>query len=440
MTDVSFTIQFPRFDTSPRKVEIETGITVIYGESGVGKSVICRWLSSGKEPETAVNFTLSRIRGIDDAMLVMQDPDDQIVAPTIYSELAFNLENLGWESEKIRERIEETVALFELEWDLHRHPATLSGGEREILNLATTLSVKPSLVVLDDALAFLSNENKLRMLSILGDYCQEDKASVIWLTPAPLDLQYGTQALELTLDGLKPAELQDHKRFRAIDVPPGRARLEFRKITFGYGREENLFSDQTIVVDSFRSLALLGDNGAGKSTLGSIIVGSLAPQHGESILALNHRQKVRIGFLPQSPERFFGGWTAGQIVEELMEHGLLSKRQFRELTESLRKYQISWDLIHDRPVYNLRISVVRIALTVLMCCASYDVVILDEPLFSLGVFQRRLFLEILEQYLKEKHLILITHSDRLAEAVCDRSVVIRDGELRQDQFTRISHA
>lgn len=419
---------------------MKTGINVIYGESGVGKSALCRWLSSGQEPEAALNFTLSRIKGIDNVMLVMQDPDDQIVAPTVYAELAFNLENLGWESKSIRRRIRQTVADFGLEWDLGRHPATLSGGEREILNLATALSVQPSLLLLDDSLAFLSDINKSRMLAILDDYCQTNEASVVWVTPAPWDLQYGTQAFELTLDGLKPTELQDHKRFRAIDLPPGRARLEFRKITFGYGREEDLFADQTIVVDSFRSLALLGDNGAGKSTLGSIIVGSLAPKQGRSVITLDRSQKVTTGFLPQSPERFFGGWTPDQIVEELMEHGLMSKRQFRELTESLKKYQISWELIHDRPVYSLRISVVRIVLTVLMCCASYNVLILDEPLFSLGVVQRRLFLEILEQYLKEKHLILITHSNRLAEAVCDRSVAIRDGELRQDQFTRISHA
>jgi len=440
VTDVSFTIQFPRFDTSPRKVEIETGINVIYGESGVGKSALCHWLSSAKEPETTTNFTLLRIRDVDDGMLVMQDPDDQIVAPTVYSELAFNLENLGWESKKIRERIRETVTQFELEWDLDRHPATLSGGEREILNLATALSVKPTLLVLDDALAFLSDVNKSKMLSLLGDYCQKNEASVLWVTPVPWDLQYGTQTLELTLDSLKPAKMRHDKRFKAIDLIPGSARLEFRKLTFGYDREGELFSDQTIVVDSFRSLALLGDNGAGKSTLGSIIVGSLSPQQGESIIALSHNRKVKIGFLPQSPERYFGGWTMDEIADELIDHGLLTDHQLAGLIESLRKYQISWELIHDQPVYSLRISVVRIALTALMCCASYDVVILDEPLFSLGVVQRRLFLEILEKYLREKHLILITHSNRLAEAVCDRSVIIENGQLRQGRLTRKSHA
>ena len=79
--------------------------------------------------------------------MVLQDPDDQIVAPTLFRELAFNFENLGMESKEINQAISRTVDRSDLQFDLNRHPANLSGGEKELVNLATALSTNPKLLI-----------------------------------------------------------------------------------------------------------------------------------------------------------------------------------------------------------------------------------------------------------------------------------------------------
>ena len=102
MTEIRFVIQFIKFDTPPIQLRLGPGIHLIYGESGVGKSALCRHLASPKKNLEQHNFKLSRISGYNSPMMVFQDPDVQIVAPTVGRELAFNLENLGWKSTSIQ--------------------------------------------------------------------------------------------------------------------------------------------------------------------------------------------------------------------------------------------------------------------------------------------------------------------------------------------------
>ena len=140
MIDISFVIQFPKFDALSQKVQLTRGIHIIYGESGVGKSSLARRMASFSHESDQSNYFLSRISGYDSPMIIAQDPDSQIIAPTVARELAFNLENAGWPTEKIQHRIQIMVEKFDFTFDLERHPSTLSGGEREILNLTSALA------------------------------------------------------------------------------------------------------------------------------------------------------------------------------------------------------------------------------------------------------------------------------------------------------------
>ena len=129
MIEISFVIQFTKFDTLPQKVQLMRGIHIIYGESGVGKSNPGRRLASLSHESAHSNFFLSRISGYDSPMIIAQDPDSQIIAPTVARELAFNLENAGWPAEKIQHTIQIMVEKFDFTFELERHPSTLSGGE-----------------------------------------------------------------------------------------------------------------------------------------------------------------------------------------------------------------------------------------------------------------------------------------------------------------------
>ena len=106
MIEISFVIQFPNFYALSQKVKLTRGIHIIYGESGVGKSSLGRRMAPLSHESDQSNFFLSRISGYDSPMIIAQDPDSQIIAPTVARELAFNLENAGWPAHKIQHKIQ----------------------------------------------------------------------------------------------------------------------------------------------------------------------------------------------------------------------------------------------------------------------------------------------------------------------------------------------
>lgn len=438
VTELSFTIQFPKFDTPPLKITFEHGIHVIYGESGIGKSLLCRCIVSSGDVPGKKTFTLTRVSLPANPVLVMQNPDDQIVAPTICRDLAFNLENLGWDSERIARNMKRTVERFRFSWDLERHPGTLSGGERELLNFATALSVDPDVIAIDDSMAFLSDSNKRAVLDILNDYCQRSGAVILWITSSVEDLRLGTTAWELCLNKMTQQvdNYRDSDRYYPVGV--GRVVLAINNLSFSYDGSRQLFERQNLTVGPFRSLAILGENGSGKSTLGHLLTRMVDARPGTVDLTFEDGKQPRIGFLPQTPERILGGRTFQEILQELIQNGLFKEGNKSLLKDRLRDFQVSWDLVSGRPTHVEKLSIVRVVMVVIMFLAEYDVVILDEPTFSLGANQKRKLMEFFHSFMRKKHLVIISHSAGIANAICDHGVAIRNGEIFETQLEKSS--
>lgn len=440
MTELSFTIRFPKFNTPPTTITLKSGIHLIYGESGVGKSHFCRCFVSSRDFCEEKTFVLSNISPVKRPMLVTQNPDDQIVAPTIYRELAFNLENLGWNPESIAAKVENIVSTFNLACDLERHPNTLSGGEKELLNLATALSSSPDLMVIDDGLAFLSDSNKKMAVEFLEEYCNKEKAVVLWITSNVSDFKYSEKTWELWLNRLTPEIKDSEPLMNEYLLSPGNMLLEIRELVFGFEERKPLFVDQNLTAGPFRSLALLGENGSGKSTLGHLLVGIVEPLNGEVFLTFKDGRNPKVGFLLQTPERILGGQTFSELLDELIRNKLFQKEKKSRLKSALRDFQISWELICQRPIYRLRLSIVRIALVVIMFLANYDIVILDEPMFSLGESQKRKLIYFIRKFMSRKHLLFISHSELIAKEVCDLALNIKNGRIVKRQIKRGMYA
>lgn len=426
MTEVSFLIQFPKFDVPSRKVHLRTGIHVIYGESGVGKSGLGRRMVSLSHESDHPNFNLSRISGFISPMIVAQDPDAQIVAPTVARELAFNLENAGWPAEKIQHRIKIVAERFNFSFGLERHPSMLSGGERELLNLASALTSSPDFLIIDDGLSFLSEQSKKMCVTILKEWCERFNAVVLWLTSDPSDLQYSENGWQLCLDHLEHLEKRLEKIYPKISIPPGKLSLKFNKLSFAYPNSGQLFNDQCLQLKKIRSLAVIGENGSGKSTLGALLSQMETPHAGDIKIEIYDRSPS-LAYLPQSPERLFGGYTPEEMAKMILLEGLASDDFAHQITDSLASFQIPWIRISQTPLHLLSLSESRIVLIVMLSQAKYELLILDEPMFSLGVQQKKKMIEFLGAVLSNKHLIFVTHDEMEAAALSETTLVIANG-------------
>ena len=142
-------------------LDIKEGtLNVICGRSGCGKSTLLRQMKSvlaphgerkgmifykGKPLAELEHRTQSKEIGF-----VMQNPDNQIVTDKVWHELAFGLESLGYDNATIRLRVAEMASYFGIHRWFYREVKELSGGQKQLLNLAAIMAMHPSLLILDE--------------------------------------------------------------------------------------------------------------------------------------------------------------------------------------------------------------------------------------------------------------------------------------------------
>ena len=142
-------------------LEIEQGsYVVICGKSGCGKTTLLRHLKSALTPhgERAgrvlfEGVPLEEVSQRDQSAkigFVMQNPDAQIVTDKVWHELAFGLESLGCDKDSMRFRTAEMASYFGIESWFHKDVRDLSGGQKQLLNLASIMAMRPSALILDE--------------------------------------------------------------------------------------------------------------------------------------------------------------------------------------------------------------------------------------------------------------------------------------------------
>ena len=133
---------------------------VLCGKSGCGKTTLLRHLKTSLEPSGersgSVLFAgrkLSEVALREQAAaigFVLQNPDNQIVTDKVWHELAFGLESLGRSQQTIRLRVAEMASFFGIQEWYHKKVIELSGGQKQLLNLAAVMAMQPQLLVLDE--------------------------------------------------------------------------------------------------------------------------------------------------------------------------------------------------------------------------------------------------------------------------------------------------
>lgn len=140
---------------------------LLRGRSGSGKSTLLAILA-GLAPEyvagelSGERELFSRRRGV-----VLQNPEAQVVTPTVEEEVAFALENQGKDPSWIRRRVRETLEALGIAHLADRHPLTLSGGECQRVSLAAALAMEPEVLFLDEPTSYLDEESSKRFFLAL---------------------------------------------------------------------------------------------------------------------------------------------------------------------------------------------------------------------------------------------------------------------------------
>lgn len=135
------------------------------GPTGSGKTTLLRLLNKGIQPEGEkkgeISYEGSFIEEIEedkmikDIAMVFQDPDDQIVMERVWQEMVFAMENMGYETGTIQRRLAEVVNYFAIEPWLTQPVNQLSGGQKQLLNLASVMMLRPRVLLLDEPTAQL---------------------------------------------------------------------------------------------------------------------------------------------------------------------------------------------------------------------------------------------------------------------------------------------
>ncbi len=147
LEDVSFTVSQSEF-------------VVLCGKSGCGKSTLLRHLKKNLTPygqfEGEVLYDGKEIASLDDRVnaaeigFVQQNPDNQIVTDKVWHELAFGLESLGLDNKTIKRRVAEMASFFDIQTWFRKSVSELSGGQKQLLNLASIMVMQPKVLILDE--------------------------------------------------------------------------------------------------------------------------------------------------------------------------------------------------------------------------------------------------------------------------------------------------
>lgn len=313
----------------PLCTEIEEGsFTLITGATGCGKTTLLRCCKPELAPN-GIHTGAIKIFGKDSSTLsveesastigfVMQNPDNQLVCSEPWHELAFGLENLAVSQDAMRRRVAEIAHFFGMNSWLHQNVSNLSGGQKQLLALASALACAPCLLLLDEPTSQLDPVAAHSLAHALFRINRELGITVLATTHAPeLMAPYATQRLGLQNGQLKEAALPTSKVYIPVaptETPVQRASepiLQVRDASFRYKRKVPfVLKGCNLTVQKGTLHAIVGGNGCGKSTLLALAAGTMRPERGRIKAPLRESQ----GFIPQDPKALF---VCDSVAEEL---------------------------------------------------------------------------------------------------------------------------
>ena len=475
---------------------------LLCGESGCGKSTLLKLIKRQLAPfgEKSGRIMLSGVpqEELDEREevrrigFVMQDPESQIVTDTVWHELAFGLENLGEPTQVIRRRVAEMASYFGIEAWFYKKTTELSGGQKQLLNLASVMAMQPEILLLDEPTAqldpiaaadFIGTVKKLnRELGLTVLMVEHRLEEVFPLADRVLIMQNGKLCFDappqnageffesypnhpmraslpcamrifsaLGEKGESPLTVRQGRRFisenykndiNTLEITRqeqnSETLLELKELWFRYKKElPDVLKGVCFKIKKAEHFCILGGNGAGKSTMLSVAAGLLKPYRGKVILngkpierlSKSELYKKNIALLPQDPKSVF---TENSLIEDMRAFGKTMEISENELNGSISEITEMLglgQLLDSHPLDMSGGEQQKAALAKLLL-SEPQVLLLDEPTKGIDAFSKQTLIDIIIG-LKKKGVtvVTVTHDVEFAAAAADRCGMFFSGEL-----------
>lgn len=194
----------------------EGGYITVCGRSGSGKTTLLKHLKTVLTPHgKREGEILFDGRPLDEVGLreqssrigfVMQNPDSQIVTDKVWHELAFGLESLGMEKKAIRLRVAEMASYFGIQDWFHKDVSELSGGQKQLLNLASVMAMQPDVLILDEPTSQLDPIVASDFLNTVKKINLELRTTIVITEHRLEDILYASDKVVVMEDGLVQVE------------------------------------------------------------------------------------------------------------------------------------------------------------------------------------------------------------------------------------------
>ena len=471
----------------------EGAVTVLCGESGSGKSTLLRQLKTCLTPHGTVSGTvclgdtpLKDIPFAEQARrigFVLQHPDDQIVTDKVFHELAFGLESLGCEEKTMRLRVAEMASYFGIADWFERDVGALSGGQKQMLNLASVVVMRPDVLILDEptsqldpiaastflhtlrklneelGLTILLSEQRLEEAVPLADHLivleqgrllaagapQEAVAAVrghaifsAMPTAARIAAALGeTERLPLTvragrayLGRFSPHPMPDAAP-APMDTPPV---LTVRDGWFRYAQGgADVLRNFSLALRPGELYALTGSNGSGKTTALGVLSGRLRLYRGSVYLDGKRQRALQplrdgIAAVPQDPRTLFAADTVRADLASLGRDAVLVDTVVR---------QMALAPLLDRHPFDLSGGEQQRAALAKVLLMQPRVLLLDEPTKGMdGAFKEEFGALLRALCAQGAAVCIVSHDVEFCAQYADRCGLLFRGEVVTENDAR----
>lgn len=475
---------------------------VICGKSGCGKTTLLRLLKTALAPvgkqEGSIYFNGKPLSECDALLqssaigFVMQNPDNQIVTDKVWHELAFGLESLGYKQSEIRTRVSEMASFFGIQNWFYKNVTELSGGQKQLLNVASVMAMQPSVLIVDEPTSQLDPIAADEFFKTLEKINRELGVSVILTEHRLEDCFYMADKVIVMDKGKiiaqdeprrvgKILKEKNHDMYSALPTPirvhsevennllcpltvrDGRMWLEeyskngilysdlipkdnlpvstetvieVKDVWFRY--EKNLpdvLKGFNLTVNKGELFCLLGGNGTGKTTALSLVSGLYTPYRGDikikgqSIGKLKNLYSGLLGVLPQNPQSVFVKKTVYlDLLEILSQTGLSKEEQHQKVYDIA--YICNIHNLLDRHPYDLSGGEQQRAALAKILLMNPEILLVDEPTKGMDAHFKQQFANILTE-LKTKGvtIVMVSHDIEFCAEYADRCALVFDGVI-----------